>query len=51
MAKAFFEMIQEVTPGTTVELRVSRPGNPQPLTFKLVRRQLNLPPSGKKAQR
>lgn len=33
--------------GTTVELRVSRPGYQQPLTFKLVRRQLTLPASRK----
>ena len=29
--------------GTSVELKVRRPGNPKTLTFKLVRRQLALP--------
>ena len=34
--------------GTQVLLRVSRPGNPKPLTFKLVRRQLAVAGAGKK---
>jgi C-terminal processing protease CtpA/Prc len=34
--------------GTRVVFRVSRPGNPKPLTFKLVRRQLAVAGSGKK---
>lgn len=34
--------------GTQVVLRVSRPGNPKPLTFKLVRRQMAVAGSGKK---
>ena len=36
--------------GTPVVLKVRRPGNPKPLTFNLVRRQLALTGTGKKAQ-
>jgi len=36
--------------GTPVLIKVRRPGNPKPLTFKLVRRQLTLPAVRKKGQ-
>ena len=35
-------------PGTTVLLKVRRPGNPKTLNFRLVRRQLTVPGNGKK---
>lgn len=34
--------------GTPVVLRVKRPGNPKPLSFRMIRRQLTLPPARKK---
>ena len=34
--------------GTEVQLKVRRPGNPKPLSFKLIRRQLALPADRKK---
>lgn len=34
--------------GTSVRLKVRRPGDPKTLTFNLVRRQLSLPAAGKK---
>ena len=36
--------------GTPVLLKVKRPGNPKPMVFKLVRRQLAPPAPGKKQQ-
>lgn len=36
--------------GTHVMLQIRRPGNPKTLNFDLVRRQLELPPPGKKEQ-
>ena len=36
--------------GTPVTLQVSRPGNPKPLSFRLIRRQLALPGNPKKEQ-
>jgi C-terminal processing protease CtpA/Prc len=36
--------------GTPVLLKVKRPGNPKPMAFKLVRRQLALPGGRKKQQ-
>lgn len=36
--------------GTPVLLKVKRPGNPKPLVFKMVRRQLAPPAAGKKQQ-
>ena len=36
--------------GTPVVLKVRRPGNPKPLTFNLVRRQLAVAGAGKKVQ-
>ena len=36
--------------GTPVVLKVRRPGDPKPLTFKLVRRQLAVPAAKKQEQ-